>query len=75
MGDKKNNNRTHGEQNASGFLKLDRIEAGLLCLLAMREGEKQLLTMAGWGSSLLSGSVLERSMGGSTVGANGPATG
>ena len=30
------------KQNASGFLELDRIEAGLLCLLAMREGEKQL---------------------------------
>ena len=63
------------EQNASGFLKLDRIEAGLLCLLAMREGEKQLLTVAGWGSSSLSGSVSERSLGGSTVGADGPAAG
>jgi hypothetical protein len=35
------------EQNASGFLELDRIEAGLLCLLAMREGKKQLLTSVG----------------------------
>jgi len=61
------------EQNASGFLELVRIEAGLLCLLAMREGEKQLLTGAGWGSLLLSGSVSERLLGGSTIRADGPA--
>ena len=65
-------------KKASGFLEFDTFEAGLLCLLEMGDRREtiRMLTVASWGSSSLSGSVRERSLGGSTVdGRDGPAAG